>query len=428
MTHISSVAIVGLGYVGLPLTVLANKKDLTVYGLDIDESKINSLNNGVSYIEDTPDEDIKTGSATYSTDFSLVNKADVVVICVPTPVTEAKEPDLGPVKGAVKSVAPHIKDKALVVIESTINPGVCDEIVIPLLEDISGKTVGNDVYVAHCPERINPGDKQWNVSNINRVVGANSKPELDMAVAFYESIIDAQIKPMGSLKEAEAVKVVENSFRDVNIAFVNELAMSFHKLGINIENVIEGAATKPFSFMPHHPGCGVGGHCIPVDPYYLIEYAHGYGFEHDFLRLARSINESMPAFTVDLLTEELNKLKLPLKGTRVALLGLSYKANVGDDRESPSHVIHNLLKLAEADVMAFDPYIPAKSDVANLEEALSQADAIVLATGHDVFVEQLTPQNLEDHGIKVLVDGRNVLRAKTQEYKDHGILYAGIGV
>ena len=182
-------------------------------------------------------------------------------------------PNLNPVKNAVSSIAPLLKKHALLIIESTVNPGVCDEVVLPLLEEQSGMKVGTDIYLAHCPERINPGDTKWNVENINRVVGASSKTGLKLAKEFYESIITGEVKAMGSLKEAEAVKIIENSFRDVNIAFVNELAMSFDKLGINIVNVIDGAATKPFAFMPHYPGIGVGGHCIPVDPYYLIEYA-----------------------------------------------------------------------------------------------------------------------------------------------------------
>src|SRR6185295_10084612 len=184
--------------------------------------------------------------------------------------------------------------------------------------------VGQTIYVAHCPERINPGDPKWHVGNINRVLGADSATGLELAYDLYSRLVDASVMKMGSLKEAEAVKVVENSFRDINIAFVNELAMSFSKLGINVKNVIDGASTKPFSFMPHYPSIGVGGHCIPVDPYYLIEYARGYGFEHEFLSLARSINNHMPEFTVEQLADGLNEVGKNIKGTRVTVLGLSY--------------------------------------------------------------------------------------------------------
>lgn len=422
------IAIVGLGYVGLPLALLADRKGYGTIGLDIDTKKIDSLQAGTSYIGDISDDDLKQTKVTFTTDATTVATCEAVIVCVPTPVDKNKEPDLTPVKGAITMVAPHLQPKTLVVLESTVNPGVCDEVVVPLLESLTNMKVGEDVFLAHCPERINPGDDRWNVSNINRVVGANSDKELQLAKELYESLIDAQVKPMHSLKEAEAVKVVENSFRDVNIAFVNELAMSFHKLGINLENVIDGAATKPFAFMPHHPGCGVGGHCIPVDPYYLIEYAHGYGFEHEFLRLARSINEHMPEFTVDLLEEGLNDLKKPLNGTKVALLGLSYKANVGDDRESPAYDIKKILEERGADLVTFDPFLPGKSDVSSLEEALEHASAIVVATSHAAFAKQLTPESLKAQDISVVVDGRNMLKANKDALQHAGIIYKGIGV
>lgn len=427
MSKISKIAVIGLGYVGLPLALLADAKKFTTYGIDIDELKINNLKAKKSYIDGISDQDIADTGVIFSKDISLIKDADAVIICVPTPVTEDKQPDLSPVKGAVSAVAPLLKDGALLVIESTINPGVCDDVVKPLVESLSGKRVGVDISLAHCPERINPGDSKWNVSNINRVVGANSEKELAMAVSLYESLIDAEIKPMGTIKEAEAVKVVENSFRDINIAFVNELAMSFHKLGINIENVIDGAATKPFSFMPHRPGAGVGGHCIPVDPYYLIEYAHSFGFEHTFLRNARAINEGMPEFTVSLVSEGLNEHALPLKGTAITLLGVSYKSNVGDDRESPAWVIKNILDKAGAVVTIYDPHIPSASTVNSLDDALRGSTAVIVATAHDEF-KDLSISGLKDFGVKVLVDGRNVFKNKIEDFKKHDITYRGIGI
>jgi len=428
MPSVKSIAVVGLGYVGLPIALLASKKGFKVFGIDNDSKKLKSLSNEKSYLGDVTDEEIKKTKVIFANNASKISLVDAVIICVPTPVSPEKVPDLSPVIGAVSAVAPHLKKGTLVVIESTINPGVCDEIVKPLLEAKSGKKVGKDIYLAHCPERINPGDPKWNVSNINRVVGANSKPELDMAVKLYESLIDAKIKPMGSIKEAEAVKIVENSFRDINIAFVNELAMSFHKLGINLENVIDGAATKPFAFIPHHPGCGVGGHCIPVDPYYLIEYAHNHGFEHDFLSLARKINESMPQFTVDLLIEALAEIGLPLKNTRITLLGLSYKANVGDNRESPARVIKDLLINAGADLTTYDPYLKDDSTADSLDRALTGATAIVIATGHDEFKYGLSPNKLNDSGIKIMIDGRNILRQQKEDFKKASVIYKGIGI
>lgn len=427
MAPIQSIAVVGLGYVGLPLALLASKKGYPVFGIDTDPKKLKSLSQKKSYIGDIDDREIENSTIVFTDDASVVKEVDAVIICVPTPVSHDKVPDLGPVKGAVSAISPYVKKGALVVIESTINPGVCDDIVLPLIEKVSGKKVGEDIYLAHCPERINPGDPNWNVSNINRVVGANSKVELDMAVELYSNLIDAEIKPMASIKEAEAVKIVENSFRDINIAFVNELAMSFHKLGINLENVIDGAATKPFAFMPHHPGCGVGGHCIPVDPYYLIEYAHDHGFDHKFLSLARNINESMPQFTVDLLIDALSEVGLPIKGTKVTLLGLSYKANVGDERESPAHVIRDLLIGADADLTIYDPYIKDGSTVDSFEEAMTGATAVVVATGHDEF-NNIDPALLKKNGTLVLIDGRNILRHHKEAFRATSISYRGIGV
>src|SRR5690606_37417154 len=406
------VAVVGLGYVGLPLALLAAEKGYDVVGIDKDTSKVDAINAKKSPIKDSSlEKSIKKLSLRASTDSSLIAEADIVIVCVPTPVKKHREPDLSPLKSVCREVAQHLKQEALLIIESTINPGVCDDIIIPLVQESSGMKAGKDFYVAHGPERINPGDPNCSVRNINRVIGAQSKEGLKRAVKFYESIIEAGIKPMATLKEAEAVKVVENSFRDINIAFVNELAMSFHRLGINVENVIDGAATKPFAFMAHRPGCGVGGHCIPVDPYYLIEYARGFGFEHDFLNLARRINSRMPEFTVELLQDALNEVGLPLKGTRDALLGLAYKANVDDDRESPAYEIRDLLKQYGAKVVSYDPYIPSGSNAKSLNEALRNTRAIVIATNHSEFTA-LTPELLDRNKIKVIIAGRNMLRAR----------------
>lgn len=422
-----NIAIIGLGYVGLPLALLCAERGYCVTGVDSSEAKIVSLQKGKSYIDDISDAAVSSSKATFTTSMLAVKDADIIVVCVPTPVTEGKIPDLSPLNGAVSAIAPHMKGGVLLAIESTINPGVCDDVIIPLVESLTRRKVGDGFDVVHCPERINPGDKKWNVRNISRVIGGSSPAALKRGMGFYESLIEGTVKPMGSLKEAEAVKVVENAFRDVNIAFVNELAMAFHHLNIDLENVIDGAATKPFSFMPHRPGCGVGGHCIPVDPYYLIEYSRSHGFEHEFLRIARETNEHMPAFTVSLLEELLQNQGQTLKGTKVALLGLSYKANVGDDRESPSHILHKLLVDAGADVVAFDPFIPQKSNVTGLEVALNHADAILIATAHGAFTDRLTPELLQKHSVKVMVDGRNAFRKQKADFKQAGIAYVGIG-
>lgn len=420
------VAVIGLGYVGLPLALLADTVGYPTIGVDIDETKIAQLQRDVSYIDDVSNKAIQQSNITFTGEAQTVTEASIVVVCVPTPVTHSKMPDLGPLQGALDLIAPHLQPGVLLVIESTINPGVCDEVLIPQIEEANNWRVGVDFDLVHCPERVNPGDPKWDVSNINRVIGGSTPEALQRGLEFYRRLLDAEIKPMGSLKEAEAVKVVENSFRDINIAFVNELAMAFHKLGIDLENVIDGAATKPFAFMPHHPGCGVGGHCIPVDPYYLIEYSRRSGFDHRFLSLARSINDSMPHFTVELLEEALAAHNAKLKGARVALLGLSYKANVGDDRESPAYEIRELLAKKGAVLTVFDPYIPGKSTVSTLAAALKEAEYLVLAAAHDEFVN-LRPADLKKYGIRAVIDGRNMWRDRKHDLKNVGIAYKGIG-
>lgn len=421
------VAVIGLGYVGLPLALLAERKGFEVVGIEKYEPKLKVLSQKISPIDDDfVSRLIKSTKIKFGNDPSKISQCDIVIICVPTPVDVDKNPDLSLVKNAVLDSVKHMKNGSLLVIESTINPGVCDEIIIPLIKTKTKHIVGETLFLAHCPERINPGDPKWNVSNINRVVGADSTKGLELAYDFYCELVDAEIKKMGNLKEAEAVKIIENTFRDINIAFVNELAMSFGKLGINVKNVIDGAATKPFAFMPHYPGIGVGGHCIPVDPYYLIEYARDNGFDHKFLKLARSINESMPVYSVDCLEKALiEKTGRSLDGAKIAALGLSYKANVGDDRESPAYKVIDTLKQHGAKVAAYDPHISNKPDCVNsLEEALKNADAAILITAHREFIN-LKPRDLL--GLEIFYDGRNALSQMAPQLLNQGTTYIGIG-
>lgn len=419
-----TVCIIGLGYVGLPLAVQCALKGHEVYGLENDTAKNDLINSGRSPIkEEFLENNLSNIKLTATNDPSVIKKSDVVIVCVPTPVDETYMPDLGPVKVATQTIVENINPGQLVVIESTINPGVCEEVVEPIFAE-AGFKVGKDYELAHCPERINPGDPKWNVTNIPRVVGSFSEAGLKTAVTFYESVIDAPIMPMKSVREAEATKIMENSFRDINLAFVNELAKSFDKLGIDVVDVIKGASTKPFAFMPHWPGCGVGGHCIPVDPYYLIERAKASGFDHEFLKIARKVNNSMPEYTVELMQDALNKVKIPLNGTNVGLLGISYKANVADLRESPALKIIKNLKHHMANVLIFDPTTEKHSTVTSLEELLEKSDALILATDHKEFKE-IDSALFKKHGIKAIVDGRNCLNKKAIE--DLGIVYKGVG-
>lgn len=420
------VTVVGLGYVGLPLAVLSAKNGYVTQGLEHSAEKVELVNHGENFLQDEfLKENFTSGMVKASTKPVILKKSDILIVCVPTPVDAQYNPDLRPVREAIEAITKNIdrKKRPLVIIESTINPGVCEEVVEPIMRE-AGFKEGRDYDLAHCPERINPGDPKWNVTNIPRVVGAKNPRGLKRAVSFYKSILEASVRPMKSLKEAEAAKVVENSFRDINIAFVNELARSFDALGIDVVDVIAGAATKPFAFMPHWPSCGVGGHCIPVDPYYLIERAKQAGFDHRFLRTARMINNGMPEYTVELLQDKLNEIGLPMNGTNVGILGIAYKADVNDVRESPAIPIIRHIKRYKANVFTYDPYLLKQSTEKSLESLLKRSTALVLVTNHKMFVD-IDPRVFQKNGIKVIIDGKNCLDKTAIEKL--GITYKGIG-
>ena len=420
----NKIAVIGLGYVGLPLAIRCIEKGYSVIGLDLDQKKLTAIANRKSpfkeeFIEERLDLLEKLEA---SNDASKLVEADIILICVPTPVDEQFYPNLNPVKGAIKMCIENRKPGQLIVVESTINPGVCEEVVEPMLAK-AGLDEGKDYFLAHCPERIDPGNEKWNVTNIPRVVGSLSVKGAEIAQKFYASIIDGEVRVMKSIREAEATKVVENSFRDINIAFVNELAKSFDQMDIDVKDVILGAATKPFAFMPHFPGRGVGGHCIPVDPYYLIEQAKKKGFDHHFLRVAREINNSMPNYTVELMQDLLNNAKLPMKGIKIGVMGLSYKANIDDLRESPAVKIIKELEKKKASIVSFDPYILDMSDVKTVDEFLEEVQAVIFVTNHKEFMK-ITPEKFKENGVVAIVDGMNALdgeKIKSLGMEDHGI-------
>lgn len=416
-------AVVGLGYVGLPLALLARSKGLDVVGFDVDEKKVQKISAGTAPFEDEYVATELAGSPLRaSTSPEVVSDVDVVVVAVPTPVDEHHMPDLKPLISSLESILPYLKNNQLLSIESTINPGVMMELVLPIIEKRPELTI----HIVHCPERVNPGDKKWSVRNIPRVIGGITKEATRLGKEFYESILDAKVKEMDSVTEAEAVKILENTFRDINIAFVNEMAKSFDALGIDVKNVIEGAATKPFAFMPHYPGNGVGGHCISVDPYYMIERGRQAGFDHKFLQLARDINNSMPEYAVSLLDRGMQKLGITEQPVPVALLGLSYKKDIDDIRESPAVEMKDILeKRSDVALRVYDSHVPHLSTTQSLEEALSGAQVVILATNHTTLCEELTPENLKKHGIRFVVDGKNALDADA--IAAAGILYLGIG-
>lgn len=422
---LARVVVVGLGYVGLPLAILARSRGFEVTGTDIDTARRELIRNAtVPDIDRATKRRLKEQPFTVAEDYEGIRQADIIIVCVPTPVDRSHEPDLMPLRFACTNVASGLRKGQLVIIESTVNPGTCDEVVIPTLERTSGLIAGQDFGVAHCPERVNPGDKHWPLQKIPRVVGADSLWALERATSFYRSILDAPVREMASLREAEAVKVVENSFRDINIAFVNEIAMSFSRLNIDVEHVLDAAATKPFGFMRHAPGCGVGGHCIPVDPYYLIRYARANGFAHRLLSLAREVNESMPLFAVDELERMLARTGSSLSDSTVAVLGLSYKSDVADLRESPSFEIVRELTERGSRVRTFDPHALDRSSVRSFSAALTGATAVIIATAHRYF-RSLSPEAFKKYGIAAILDGRNCLDKRA--FLAAGIAYRGIG-
>lgn len=421
----NKVSIIGLGYVGLPLAcAIAQKGDYQVCGLDLDEKKVAMIKKKISPIDDPETAKLlKKVLLTVSTDQAIIKDSEFIIVCVPTPVKNNKLPDLGPVKGATNTILKYLEKGQYIIIESTINPGICEEIVLPILEK-SGLKGGKDFELSHCPERINPGDPKWNVSNIPRNIGSLTEKGNKEVANFYRSFLHGEINEVSSLKIAEATKIIENTFRDINIAYVNELAKSFDIMGIDLLETIKAASNKPFAFMPHFPGCGVGGHCIPVDPYYLITRAKKAGFNHSFLKKARQVNNSMPAYAVDLLEEKLKLIGKKLNNTKIGLLGISYKANIADLRESPSLEIIKILKKKKVNFTQFDPYVPQLSNVKSLEELLQKSEALLVATNHDIF-KKIPVELFKKHGIKVIIDGKNCLDKALLE--KNAIIHKGIG-
>ena len=406
--------VIGLGYVGLPLANEFAHAGFQAIGIDVDQRKVDAVNAGTSYIVDTASEEIAslvtTGRLAATNDFSVLAECDTINICVPTPLRKTKDPDMTFILAAVAEIKKYLHRGQLVILESTTYPGTTDELVLPALEE-AGLRAGHDFFLAFSPERIDPGNKKYQTRNIPKVVGGVTAQCTQMAKALYEQSIDSVV-PVSSTRVAEMVKLLENTFRSVNIGLVNELALMSAKLNINVWEVIDAAATKPFGFMPFYPGPGLGGHCIPIDPFYLGWKAKMNGFEPRFIELAGQINESMPKFVVDKVTDALNNDGKAVRNARIHVLGVAYKRDVNDVRESPSlHVIKMLLDKG-AKVTYSDPFAPTiREDGMELNETpVRQAleagtDCVVLLTDHSAFnypeIVHLAP---------VIIDTRNALR------------------
>src|SRR5579863_5030342 len=394
------IAIVGLGYVGLPLSLQFARSDTSVLGLDIDKAKVKSLNSGRSYIKHIESsaigEAVKAGLFSASTDFSRVKETEAVIICVPTPLNKNREPDISYIINTGKALAPHLRKGTLVVLESTTYPGTTDEDLRAVLEEGSGLKAGVDFHLAFSPEREDPGNPQSKVQSIPKVVGGYTPACLERAKALYGRAIGT-IVPVSSCRVAEATKLLENIFRSVNIALVNELKLVYGAMGIDVWEVIGAAKTKPFGFMPFYPGPGLGGHCIPIDPFYLTWKAREYGQNTRFIELAGEINTAMPEYVINRTAEALNAQRKPVNGSCVLVVGLAYKPDVDDDRESPSYVLMDLLGERGADVSYYDPYVSVipktrehphwagTRSVAWNRETVSSFDAVIIATHHQAI-------------------------------------------
>ena len=416
------VVIVGQGYVGLPLAVRAAEQGYDVVGFDVDKTKIDLLNAGHSYIEDIPDSRlgaiISSGNYRASTDQDDLAGFDIAVISVPTPLTEGL-PDLSYIEISAAALGAHLRPGACVILESTTYPGTTEELVAPILEQASGLTAGDDFQLGYSPERIDPGNLTYTLETTPKVVSGIDAASLARVQGFYDKIVVRTV-PVRSPKEAELTKLLENTFRHVNIALVNELAMFARDLGIDIWEAIDAAESKPFGFMAFRPGPGVGGHCLPIDPSYLswrVKRSLGQTFR--FVELANEINEHMPDYVVRRLVVALNTRELPVKGRRVLVLGLAYKKNTGDDRESPSTRVIELLHQLDADVVVADPHVdPTRSHAARQAEIVElsaeevdRADAVVILVDHDDFDLELvrnhplvldTRRCIEGPGVEVL--------------------------
>jgi len=413
------IAIVGLGYVGLPLSLQFSRSGVGVIGLDVDPVKVKALNEGRSYIKHIPDEaiaeQIKPGRFSASTDFNRIQEVEAIIICVPTPLNKNREPDISFILQTGRSIAPHLAKGAVVVLESTTYPGTTDEDLREVLEAGSGRKAGTDFHLAFSPEREDPGNPNSQVASIPKVVGGYSPACLEKAMAVYGHAIK-NLVPVSSCRVAEATKLLENTFRSVNIALVNELKVVYSAMGIDVWEVIQAAKTKPFGFMPFYPGPGLGGHCIPIDPFYLTWKAREYGQNTRFIELAGEINTSMPEYVVHRVGDALNSRKKALNGSSILVLGLAYKPNVDDDRESPSYVLMEMLSKRGAEVSYHDPYVPVikltrehphwagRKSVAWEQKSISPFDLVLIATNH-------ASVNYEELGAwaPLIVDTRNVM-------------------
>jgi UDP-N-acetyl-D-glucosamine dehydrogenase len=409
--------VIGLGYVGLPLVVEFGRAGFAGTGVDLDANKVNAINQGKSYIDDVPTahvaELVAAKRLRATTDFEVLRELDTINICVPTPLRKTKDPDMSYIVASAEEIAKRLRPGQLIILESTTYPGTTDELVLPMLEK-GGLKVGKDFFLAFSPERVDPSNRAFNTHNIPKVIGGMTEDCTALASALYDGAIST-IVPVSSPRVAEMVKLLENTFRAVNIGMVNELALMCDRMGIDVWEVVKAASTKPFGFMAFYPGPGLGGHCIPVDPFYLSWKARESGFEARFIELAGAVNGAMPHYVVTLIGEALNKVKRPLNGSKVLVAGVAYKRDVDDIRESPALDLLHLLHERGADLAYSDPFVPALAgsawpggvDLTHVDlstAATGEFDCIVVVTDHSSF----NYEHLQ-RAAKVVVDTRNAI-------------------
>jgi UDP-N-acetyl-D-glucosamine dehydrogenase len=415
LSRTAVLGVVGLGYVGLPLAVEKAKAGYRVIGFDIQAKRVDLVNQGKNYIGDVVDQElhdlVAQGRLKAATDYSQIAAVDAVAICVPTPLDKYQQPDISYVVNSARQIAEYLHPGMLIVLESTTYPGTTEEVVLPILE-ATGLHCGKDFFLAFSPERVDPGNKQYHTKNTPKVVGGVTKRCTEMAATLYGKVLEGEIYQASSPKVAEMEKILENTFRNINIALANEMAILCHKMGIDIWEVIDAAKSKPYGFMAFYPGPGLGGHCIPIDPFYLTWKAREYDYHTRLIEIAGEINNAMPDYVVERAAEFLNRHGKPLNGSRVVMLGLAYKKDIDDPRESPALKIYRLLQKRQAKVAVNDPYIPAyKSGTVEVVatpltlELLQDADLVIITTDHSVYDYQWICNNT-----RLIFDTRNATR------------------
>ncbi|WP_294156038.1 nucleotide sugar dehydrogenase [uncultured Clostridium sp.] len=410
----AKVGVVGLGYVGLPLAVEKAHAGYQTIGFDVQDKKVNMVNEGKNYIGDVVDETLKKlvedGSLRATTDFSFVKDVDTICICVPTPLDLYKQPDLSYVVSSTKSVAEYLHKGMLIILESTTYPGTTEEVLKPILEE-SGLKCGEDFFLAFSPERVDPGNKQYNTKNTPKVVGGCSAECTEVAAALYRNILEGDIHTVSSPAVAEMEKILENTFRNINIGLANEMAILCNRMGIDVWEVIDAAKTKPYGFMPFYPGPGLGGHCIPLDPFYLEWKAKEYDYHTRLIETSGEINDSMPEFVLDNVMKILNKHKKALNGAKVLLMGVAYKNDIDDYRESPAFKVIELLEKNGAELMVNDPYCPISRykgktyNSVDWTEVIDDSDIVIITTNHSCYDYEKIVERA-----KVVYDTRNATK------------------